>query len=107
MGRLIEWEMDEEAAPWLQFPTTLLLVLGFELLEYSLPDPFPLMWRVVCGEIAVHTHLVMPGETCVVHITRHCLLYLGHVWWQLRTYEANVIMVDGGVDSWDHCGSWR
>lgn len=33
--------------------------------------------------------------------------YLGHMWWQLRTYEANVIMVDGGVDSWDHCGSWR
>lgn len=56
MGRLIEWEMDEEAAPWLQFPTTLLLVLGFELLEYSLPDPFPLMWRVVYGEIEVYTY---------------------------------------------------
>lgn len=75
MGRLIEWEMDEEAAPWLQFPTTLLLVLGFELLEYSLPDPFPLMWREVYGEIAVHTHSVMPGETCVKHITSHCLQY--------------------------------
>lgn len=63
MGRLIEWEIDEEATPWLGFPATLLLVLGFELLEYSLPDPFPLMWRVVYGEIAIHTHSVLPGRT--------------------------------------------
>lgn len=32
--------------------------------------------------------------------------YLGHMWWQLWTNEANVVIVDGRVDSWDHCGSW-
>lgn len=68
MGRLIEWEIDEEETPWFGFPTTLLLVLGFELLEYSLPDPFPLMWRVVYGEMTFHTHSVSLGQTCVCHI---------------------------------------
>lgn len=51
VGRLIEWEMDEEeeAIPWLGFPTTLLLllVLGLELEGYSLTDPFPLTWRAL------------------------------------------------------------
>lgn len=32
VGRLIEWEMEEEeASPWLGLPITLLLVLGLEL----------------------------------------------------------------------------
>lgn len=33
VGRVIEWEMEEEedASPWLGFSTTLLLVLGLEL----------------------------------------------------------------------------
>lgn len=33
VGRLIEWEMEEEeeASAWLGFPATLLLVLGLEL----------------------------------------------------------------------------
>lgn len=34
-------------------------------------------------------------------------MYLGHVWWQLGTYEANVVVVDGGVDAWYHHRSWR
>lgn len=34
VGRLIEWEADEEeeASPWLGFATALLLVLGLEVL---------------------------------------------------------------------------
>lgn len=31
--------------------------------------------------------------------------YLGHVWWQLRTDEANVVVMDVGVDAGDR--SWR
>ena len=34
------------------------------------------------------------------------LQYLGHVWWQLGTYEANVVVVDG-IDAWYHHWSWR
>lgn len=36
-----------------------------------------------------------------------CLQYLGHMRWQLGAYEANVVVVDGGVDAWDHQRSWR
>lgn len=32
---------------------------------------------------------------------------LGHVWWQLGTYEANVVVVDGVVVTWYHHRSWR
>lgn len=32
---------------------------------------------------------------------------LGHVWRQLGTYEANVVVVYGGVYVWHHQWSWR
>lgn len=39
----------------------------------------------------------------------HCnnLQYLGHVWGQLRAYEAGVAVVDGGVDARYHHRPWR
>lgn len=49
------------------------------------------------------------GQTWMCHILNSWLSwvqYLGHMWWQLWTNEANVVIVDGRVDSWDHCGSW-
>lgn len=49
-------------------------------------------------------------ETCTCHIHNNELFsiqYLGHMWRQLWTNKANAVMVDGGIDSWDHCGSWR
>ena len=29
------------------------------------------------------------------------------MWWQLGADEADVVVVDGGVDAWDHHRAWR
>lgn len=56
-----------------------------------------------------HIQCLLVKLVCVTSRTISYLLiqYLGHVWRQLWTYKANTVMVDGSVDSWDHCGAWR